>query len=367
MMSHLDQWKHKCIYIVEQVEQLPYAKHFLNPVDEVNDSAAGYYDAIVNPMNIKQLKAELVHDIIKSPQEFVSKFNLIWLNCFEYNGQKHPISLAAKKLRYNVMSLVRSELADGKFNNRVDINPGIRRSNRLRKEMNVLVEQKEKESTSDENHEIINANIHHTLHPDVNQEATDIHLQNKQYMNQIIKNEYAEDVALDLPPHVVANPHALQNADTNANDHRTVSTEIPLLHFYFHDADIDPISDYIMPPLEPDDAKPLRDPKDKIYQEQIEQLKLTICELSQEVQSLNQQKQDMKAKHSMKMKKLTCSYMNLLMAFKRLNSIINDINASGTYINLLMAFKRLSSIINDINTYIIAKTDIANLNNIYNK
>ena len=254
-------WKEKIIYIIKEVEQLDAAKYFLDPVDEIRDDAPRYYDIIQNPVNIKQLKSELMNNITKSPQEFLKKFSLIWMNSFLYNGESHPVSIAAKRIRSKVMYLWRTKLADNKYNKRLVINPGIRKSNRLKK---------------DENYQICE-NIDH---------------QNVKFENN--ENEY----------------------DLEKND---LSPFLSVTHN---------ISSNVikMPSLEQSSLEPLDDSKYRIYNKKINELNLHISKLTQELQSVKQEKDDINKKHIRKIRELTNAYLKLHQAFDILKHTINNVN-----------------------------------------
>lgn len=341
--SEIDDWKQKSLYIIDQVKQSPYAKYFLEPVHEINDSAPGYYYIITDPMNIKQLKSELMNGTIKSPQQFLLKFSLIWENSFIYNGQKHHVSVAAKKIRSKVMHLFRTRLADSKFSHRLIINPGIRRSIRLRKEMNDQVENyKDHRLRKEINHQVEHKEKEsdNIIHPDVYQKV-DIY-QNKQFVDQIIKQEHDTDE--DLPPPVLVSHHNQQNVNDqltsiqSSTDDRFREID-EFIEQMFPDPDKHVttenqkddqsinhqiVSSSEVPLLESsDDAKC----QCKIYEEKIKQLNLRISELNEELQSTNQQKQDQKEAHSNRIKELRAAYTKLHNAFNRVTAIVNDINA----------------------------------------
>ena len=269
----LNGWRETFLHIIKQIQQDDDSKYFMKAVDEVNDIAPGYYERIENPVNITQLRIDLMKGVIKTPQEFLNKIKLIWENSIKYNGDKHYVTKAAKRIRSTIMKSLKKQYS---FSNRVIMNPGNRKSSRLRKVKDDLLEHKEKEY--------------------------DDH-QNKQYMNDIVKNENAGDYYSD----------AVDSYSFNSTS---------VISSYFND--------HSMPQLEPESPEPILDSSDDakcvIYEQQIRQLNSRVAELSKELKLVKDEKNDMNDRHINKIRELRISYRNLLEAFNRLNHIVNDIN-----------------------------------------
>lgn len=269
-----NEWKHYFLSVIDEIKQNDDSVYFRDPVDEVNDIAPGYYKQIQNPMNLSQLQIELMDGTIVTPQEFITKFNLIWKNSIQYNGDGHPVTKAAKRIRSSVMKSLRKQY---NLDERVIMNPGDRKSNRkslrLRKEECDLNEKKEKEY--------------------------DDH-QNKQVINDVMKME-------------------------GVKNHRSSISSVFPSNFIHLNA-----NDHAMPPLEPESIEPILysvdDAKYMMHEQRIKQLNSRISELSRELRLVRHEKDDMNEKHIKKIKELRMSYTRLLNAFNRLSGIVNDIN-----------------------------------------
>ena len=55
-----------------------------------------YFDIIEKPMDLGTLKRKLTHNVYKNMQHFVDDMNLVWGNCYRYNGEQHEISKTAR-------------------------------------------------------------------------------------------------------------------------------------------------------------------------------------------------------------------------------------------------------------------------------
>lgn len=49
-------------------------------------------------MDLGTIRKKLSHNCYLHPSEFVEDMNLIWINCYKYNGYTHEISKCAKEL-----------------------------------------------------------------------------------------------------------------------------------------------------------------------------------------------------------------------------------------------------------------------------
>lgn len=50
-------------------------------------------------MDLSTIRKKLLHNCYHSAAEFVEDMNLIWENCYRYNGETHDISKCAKELQ----------------------------------------------------------------------------------------------------------------------------------------------------------------------------------------------------------------------------------------------------------------------------
>jgi hypothetical protein len=59
-------------------------------------------------MDLGTVRRKLNHNCYGSAKEFVDDMNLIWNNCYKYNGDGHEISKCAKELETNFNEYLRS-------------------------------------------------------------------------------------------------------------------------------------------------------------------------------------------------------------------------------------------------------------------
>ncbi len=71
---------------------------FLEPVDPVKFNIMDYFDIIERPMDLGTVKKKLGHNVYRSLQHFVEDINLVWNNCYKYNGEHHEISKTANEI-----------------------------------------------------------------------------------------------------------------------------------------------------------------------------------------------------------------------------------------------------------------------------
>ena len=266
-----NEWKKRLIYIIEEMKKHKESKHFMHAVHEVNDAAPGYYEQIENPMNISQLEIELLIGVIKSPHDFLNKCSLIWDNATQYNGNNHPVTTAANKIKSIVMNLIKKQFSCDK---RIIINPGNRRSSRIRKQNTDAIEHKEKEHDDHEN-------------------GTS--------RNYILQNEHHHHFDAYHSPifPLVSNDDTMPSLERESPELLPIKDE--LLHL-------------------PDDSKHI------IHKKQIKQLNLRISELNEELKIAKHQNDNMKEQHDKEIRELRLSYSHLLNAFHTLKNIINQIN-----------------------------------------
>lgn len=55
-----------------------------------------YFDIIEKPMDLGTVKRKLTHNVYKNMKHFVDDMNLVWGNCYRYNGEQHEISKTAR-------------------------------------------------------------------------------------------------------------------------------------------------------------------------------------------------------------------------------------------------------------------------------
>jgi hypothetical protein len=102
----LDQQAH-CERVLNAICKLSAAGPFLSPVDPIQAKAPDYYEVITQPMDLgtieKKLKSRGGPKRIGNPyadlQEFVDDVNLVFDNCFKYNGSTHAVSQLAIRVK----------------------------------------------------------------------------------------------------------------------------------------------------------------------------------------------------------------------------------------------------------------------------
>lgn len=70
-------------------------------MDPVKFNILDYFEVISNPMDLGTVRKKISHNCYHSAKEFVDDMNLIWINCYKYNGDGHDISKCAKELESN--------------------------------------------------------------------------------------------------------------------------------------------------------------------------------------------------------------------------------------------------------------------------
>jgi len=87
-----------CLAIIRSLKKRRDADPFLYPVDPVALKIPDYPTIIKNPMDISTVERKLNEGLYSSPNQFISDVQLIWDNCYLYNGRDAPISLMAQTL-----------------------------------------------------------------------------------------------------------------------------------------------------------------------------------------------------------------------------------------------------------------------------
>lgn len=85
-----------CVHLLEkflkfwETNKAPYLEIFLDPVDEVEDHAPGYYATISSPMDLATMATKLGAGVYANAQAFKEDFYLMIQNCHTYN-QANPV------------------------------------------------------------------------------------------------------------------------------------------------------------------------------------------------------------------------------------------------------------------------------------
>lgn len=84
--------------MVKALKRHPDAGPFLHPVDPIALNVPDYLDVIKNPMDISTLQTNLNSNKYNTKDEFIKDVQLIFSNCYTYNGINSQISEMAKSL-----------------------------------------------------------------------------------------------------------------------------------------------------------------------------------------------------------------------------------------------------------------------------
>lgn len=78
---------------------------FNSPVDPVALGIKDYFDIIKKPMDFSQIKENLKSHHYMSMREFVQDVELVFKNCYTYNGESSQVSLMCKEVQDEFLRL----------------------------------------------------------------------------------------------------------------------------------------------------------------------------------------------------------------------------------------------------------------------
>ncbi|KAF9190709.1 hypothetical protein BGZ50_009850 [Haplosporangium sp. Z 11] len=96
-----------CSAIIKQLKRHRDAPAFLHPVDPVLLKIPDYPLVVKNPMDLSTVERKLNDVEYDSVDDFVQDINLIFSNCYLYNGREAPVSICASNLESAFMSSLR--------------------------------------------------------------------------------------------------------------------------------------------------------------------------------------------------------------------------------------------------------------------
>jgi bromodomain-containing factor 1 len=100
--SELDQVQLRyCSKMLKNAKRLKNATPFLVPVDPIKLGIPTYFDRIKNPMDISTMQSKLDSNVYANYHEFLEDLNLMFNNCFEFNGREALVSKMAIELQKN--------------------------------------------------------------------------------------------------------------------------------------------------------------------------------------------------------------------------------------------------------------------------
>ncbi|KAG0294739.1 hypothetical protein BGZ98_001650, partial [Dissophora globulifera] len=101
-----EQLKH-CSTIVKDLKKHRDALAFLVPVDPVLLNIPDYPSVVAHPMDLSTVERKLNSVEYETTDDFISDINLIFSNCYLYNGVEAPVSKSAKNLQTAFERLLR--------------------------------------------------------------------------------------------------------------------------------------------------------------------------------------------------------------------------------------------------------------------
>ena len=96
-----------CSAIIKQLKRHRDAPAFLYPVDPVLLKIPDYPDVIKHPMDLSTVENKLNNVEYETVDDFVADINLIFSNCYLYNGRELPVSICASNLEKSFQSSMR--------------------------------------------------------------------------------------------------------------------------------------------------------------------------------------------------------------------------------------------------------------------
>jgi bromodomain-containing factor 1 len=87
-----------CTAIIKQLKRHRDAGAFLQPVDPVALRIPDYPTVVKNPMDLSTVERKLNNLEYDTVDDFVQDVNLIFANCYLYNGRESPIAIFASNL-----------------------------------------------------------------------------------------------------------------------------------------------------------------------------------------------------------------------------------------------------------------------------
>ncbi|KAI9365970.1 hypothetical protein DFJ73DRAFT_806491 [Zopfochytrium polystomum] len=87
-----------CDKVLKNSKRLKDAPPFLQPVDPVKLGIPTYFDVIKKPMDISTIQQKLNSNVYRKQSEFMDDLNLMFSNCYLFNGRESFVGKMAQKL-----------------------------------------------------------------------------------------------------------------------------------------------------------------------------------------------------------------------------------------------------------------------------
>lgn len=94
--------------LVKQLQDLPEAREFLQPVDYKRLGLDDYPNIITYPMDLSTVEGKLDQNSYETLEQFFYDLNMIWENCRKYNGPTSVYGELANKMEHNMKRIVNS-------------------------------------------------------------------------------------------------------------------------------------------------------------------------------------------------------------------------------------------------------------------
>ena len=91
--------KRRCLEITLKLMKKPAARLFLKPIDVISSGLTDYYSIISDPQDFSSIEQRLRQSEYRSIREWKRDMNLIWQNCYTYNGPDSYPSVLARYLQ----------------------------------------------------------------------------------------------------------------------------------------------------------------------------------------------------------------------------------------------------------------------------
>lgn len=92
-------WEKVCKKVINQLWKVKDAIIFLKPVDPIELNIPDYFTIIKNPMDFSTIKKRLNAGLYTNFKEFNDDMNLVFNNCFLYNGEKSYVGSMCMKVK----------------------------------------------------------------------------------------------------------------------------------------------------------------------------------------------------------------------------------------------------------------------------
>lgn len=97
-------WEKACNRMLTSLQQGPDAWIFKEPVDEKKLGITDYFTIIKSPMDFGTMREKLKRHEYRCIEDFIKDIQLVFNNCFRYNGQESRVGEMARNVRNDFRS-----------------------------------------------------------------------------------------------------------------------------------------------------------------------------------------------------------------------------------------------------------------------